>query len=183
MAALNLELEISAMEPRRLAQQCAKVSIAIHLTAQLACIYLGCCARLWIITPRSRAPRPILAADAFMHWTQILYASVARFRRADRGGEIMQWLERMTASISARGSLVVPHREARYESAGYRAQMEARPCRLMPDYTFNVTLEHPQRQDEQDIFVEPNGVVLDPAPFLHRVAEALAPFIADKAPG
>ncbi|WP_292317306.1 hypothetical protein [Mesorhizobium sp.] len=52
----------------------------------------------------------------------------------------------------------------------------------MPDYTFTVTLEHPQRQDEEDIFVEPNGVVLDLASFLQRVAEALAPFIADKAP-
>ncbi|RWL84112.1 MAG: hypothetical protein EOR68_10385 [Mesorhizobium sp.] len=94
----------------------------------------------------------------------------------------MHWLERMTAGMSAREFLVVPPREARYESAAYRAQMEAALSAAMPDYTFTVTLEHPQRQDEEDIFVEPNGVVLDLAPFLQRVAEALAPFIADKAP-
>lgn len=48
------------------------------------------------------------------------------------------------------------------------------------DSTFTVTLEHPQQQDEEDTFVEPNGVVLNLEPFLQRVAEALAPFVADK---
>ncbi|RWL44502.1 MAG: hypothetical protein EOR60_17940 [Mesorhizobium sp.] len=94
----------------------------------------------------------------------------------------MQWLERMKAGMSAKEFLVVPTRESRYESASYRAQMEAALSAAMPDYTFIVTLEHPRRQDEEHIFVEPNGVVLDLVPFLRRVAEALAPFIADKAP-
>ncbi|TGP50697.1 hypothetical protein EN873_22720 [bacterium M00.F.Ca.ET.230.01.1.1] len=94
----------------------------------------------------------------------------------------MRWLERIAADMLAKEFLVVPPREARYESAAYRAQMEAALTAAMPDYTFVVTLEHPRRQDEVDIFVEPNGAVLDLVPFLQRVSEALAPFIADKAP-
>ncbi|TIT10892.1 MAG: hypothetical protein E5W74_15050 [Mesorhizobium sp.] len=52
----------------------------------------------------------------------------------------------------------------------------------MPGYVFTVTIEHPGRCDHDDIFIEPDGAIPDYEDFLQRVANALAPFVADDAP-
>jgi len=101
-------------------------------------------------------------------------------------GAKMQWLERiaerMATGVVARQFLVVPPREPRYESITYRSRMEAALSAAMPGYIFTVTIEHPGRCDRDDIFVEPDGFIPDYEDFLQRVANALAPFVADDAP-
>ncbi|RWO68986.1 MAG: hypothetical protein EOS17_16970 [Mesorhizobium sp.] len=94
----------------------------------------------------------------------------------------MKWLEHMAAEIAARQFLIVPPREARYESITYRSRMEAALETAMPGYVFTVTIEHPGRQDHEDIVIEPDGVVFELEEFLQRIAETLAPFVADRAP-
>jgi len=59
--------------------------------------------------------------------------------------------------------------------------MEAALSAAMPGYVFTVTVEHPQRQDSEDIFIEPDGVFLDLEEFLQRIADTLASFVADRA--
>ncbi|MDX8438368.1 hypothetical protein [Mesorhizobium australafricanum] len=88
----------------------------------------------------------------------------------------------MATGVPARQFLIVPPREPRYESITYRSRMEAALSTAMPGYVFTVTIEHPGRQDRDDIFIEPDGVIPDYEDFLHRVADALAPFVADEAP-
>jgi hypothetical protein len=101
-------------------------------------------------------------------------------------GAKMQWLERiaerMASGIAAKQFLVVPPREPRYESITYRSRMEAALSAAMPGYIFTVTIEHPQRQDKEDIFIEPDGIIPDYEDFLLRVMTVLAPFVADQAP-
>jgi len=103
-----------------------------------------------------------------------------------RGAKRMQWLERMTtrmaAGITARQFLIVPPREARYENVTYRSRMEAALSTAMPGYIFTVTIEHPARMDKGEIFIEPDGIIPDYEEFLERVANALAPFVADEPP-
>ncbi|WP_141246051.1 hypothetical protein [Mesorhizobium sp. WSM3859] len=98
----------------------------------------------------------------------------------------MQWLdriaERMATGLAARQFLIVPPREPRYESITYRSRMEAALSAAMPGYVFTVTIEHPGRQDSVDIFIEPDGIIPDYEDFLQRIANALAPFVADRAP-
>jgi hypothetical protein len=94
----------------------------------------------------------------------------------------MQWLESMAARAAARQFLIVPPREARYENVTYRSRMEAALSAAMPGYVFTVTIEHPLRQDTTDIFIEPDGTIPDYEDFLQRVADALAPFVSDRAP-
>ena len=52
----------------------------------------------------------------------------------------------------------------------------------MPGYIFTVTIEHPARMDKGEIFIEPDGIIPDYEEFLERVANALAPFVADEPP-
>ncbi|RVC97444.1 MAG: hypothetical protein EOS66_04070 [Mesorhizobium sp.] len=88
----------------------------------------------------------------------------------------------MVSSIAAKQFLIVPPREPRYESITYRSRMEAALSAAMPGYVFTVTIEHPGRCDQDDIFIEPDGAIPDHEDFMQRVANALAPFVADAAP-
>ncbi|MGX9147835.1 hypothetical protein [Mesorhizobium sp. 128a] len=90
--------------------------------------------------------------------------------------------ETFAAGADARQFLIVPPRESRYENVTYRSRMEAALSAAMPGYIFTVTIEHPQQQDTENIFIEPDGIIPDCEGFLMRVMEALAPFVADKAP-
>lgn len=82
----------------------------------------------------------------------------------------------MASGVAAKQFLIVPPRERRYESITYRSRMEGDLSAAMPGYVFTVTIEHTGRQDSDDIFIEPDGVIPDYENFLQRAADALAPF-------
>jgi hypothetical protein len=90
--------------------------------------------------------------------------------------------KRVSTEVAARQFLIVPPREARYESVTYRSRMEAALSAAIPGYIFRVTVVHPTRQDSDYIFIEPDGVVADLEVFLERIIAALAPFVAANPP-
>lgn len=87
----------------------------------------------------------------------------------------MSWLEHSSPAMVC---IIVPPREARYESPVYRFRMEVALAAAMPNYEFTVIVDHPMRQ-EGDAFFLDGDVDIET---IQKITAALAPFIADRPP-
>ncbi|TGT34957.1 hypothetical protein [Mesorhizobium sp. M8A.F.Ca.ET.165.01.1.1] len=80
----------------------------------------------------------------------------------------------MVHILPATSFVIVPPTACRHVDVFFLADVEAALVMALPSYEFEVTIDHPQRQDD-DFFVEPNGVVSDIAT-IEKLASALARF-------